>query len=169
MRKAALAATALSLLLTGAIAGFFYAYSVSVLWGLDAGDPATAIRAMQAINATVRNLAFAPSFFGTPVVAVIAAGLWLAAGRRGPAIFLSGAAIIYVAGAFLPTLWVNVPMNEALARVAAPGETGAAREIWTAYSGLWTGWNHLRTAASIAALALTGLALYSAGRAAATG
>jgi len=168
MRKAALAATTLSLLLTGAIAGFFYAYSVSVVWGLDAGDPVTAIRAMQTINATVRNLAFAPAFFGTPVVAVIAAGLWLAAGRRGPAIFLSGAAIVYVAGAFLPTLWANVPMNEALARVAAPAETEAARGIWTAYSDLWIGWNHLRTAASIAALALTGWAFYAAGRATAT-
>ena len=164
MRMAALLATALCLLLIGAIAGFFYAYSVSVIWGLDASDPATAIRAMQAINASVRNAAFAPAFFGTPVAAVLAAVMWLAAGRRGPALLLAGAALLYVAGAFLPTLWVNVPMNEALARLAVPAGTEEARATWTAWSSPWLAWNHLRTVASLTALLLAGAALFAAGR-----
>ena len=45
------------------IAGFFYAYGSSVLVGLDALAPAEAVKAMQAINARVRNWMFAPSFF----------------------------------------------------------------------------------------------------------
>ena len=135
MTTAALWVTALSLLLAGAIAGFFYAYSISVIWGLDATEPAAAIRAMQSINVSVRNAAFMPAFFGTPIVALLAAALWFAAGKNYPAILLAAAALVYLIGAFLPTLWVNVPMNEALARVAVPAEVEAARRIWAAYSG----------------------------------
>ncbi|EFG2885686.1 hypothetical protein BO068_004877, partial [Escherichia coli] len=76
---AALAFAALALILCGAIAGFFYAYSSSVMRGLDATDPRAAIAAMQGINATVRNAFFAPAFFGTPVACLISAGLFAAA------------------------------------------------------------------------------------------
>ena len=70
---------ALTLILTGAIAGFFYAYTSSVMRGLDAVPAAHAIVAMQGINATVRNWMFAPAFFGTPVAAVATGALlgWL--------------------------------------------------------------------------------------------
>lgn len=95
--RLALAATIVALALAGAIAGFFYAYSVSVMWGLDAAEPAAAIRAMQGINERVRNAAFAPAFFGTPVVALVAAALWFAAGRREPALLLAGW-VLFAAG-----------------------------------------------------------------------
>jgi len=65
----------LTLILTGAIAGFFYAYTSSVMRGLDAIPAAHAIVAMQGINATVRNWVFAPAFFGTPVAAVVTGAL----------------------------------------------------------------------------------------------
>ena len=39
----------LSLLLCGAIFGFFYAWVCSTMWGLDSADPAVAIAAMQAM------------------------------------------------------------------------------------------------------------------------
>ncbi len=65
-----------SLIFTGAIFGFFYAWVCSTMWGLDAADPRVAIAAMQAMNASVRNAVFAPAFFGTPVV--LAAAAWAA-------------------------------------------------------------------------------------------
>ena len=58
----------ISLLLSGAIFGFFYAWVCSTMWGLDRLEPDTAIAAMQAMNASVRNGVFAPAFFGTPFV-----------------------------------------------------------------------------------------------------
>lgn len=72
----------LSLILSAAIFGFFYAWTVSTMWGLDQADPKVAIAAMQAMNANVRNAAFAPAFFGTAPMFLITA---LAAPRR-PAI-----------------------------------------------------------------------------------
>jgi uncharacterized membrane protein len=64
-----------TIILMAAVAGFFYAYQVSVIWGLDAVEPRVAIRAMQGINAEVRNFWFAPSFFGSLVAPIAMLGM----------------------------------------------------------------------------------------------
>lgn len=146
-----------ALLLNGAIFGFFYAWACSTMWGLDALPPETAIAAMQAMNASVRNAVFAPAFFGTgPVLLMTAVWAWGRGSGRAAVLFASAGAV-YLLGAFLPTALVNVPMNEALAQVDAAGAEAAA--VWAAYSPRWQGWNLARTVASGLALALTGLAL----------
>lgn len=165
MTSLALALTVVTLALAGAMAGFFYAYSMSVMWALDAVDPKAAIASMQSINIIVRNAIFFPAFFGTPVVALIAAGLWWKLGAGQVALLLALAAIVYLAGAFLVTIIANVPMNEALAIATIPADPEQARTLWRNYSGPWTLWNHVRTLASFATLLLVGWALYAAGQA----
>jgi len=164
MTSLALALTVVTLALAGAMAGFFYAYSMSVMWALDAVDPKTAIASMQSINIVVRNAVFFPAFFGMPVAALVAAGLWRVQGLHNVALLLALAAIVYLIGTFLVTILLNVPMNERLARTTIPAEVSAARTIWDNYSMPWTLWKHVRTIASFAALCLTGWALYLAGR-----
>lgn len=164
MRSLALFVTFAALLLAGAMAGFFYAYSMSVMWGLDASDPKAAIAAMQGINIVVRNAIFFPAFFGMPVVALLAAGLWRAQGLHNVALLLALAAVAYLVGTFLVTIALNVPMNERLDRTAIPAEIEAARAIWESYSIPWTLWNHIRAASSFVTLGLVGWALYLAGR-----
>jgi uncharacterized membrane protein len=146
-----------ALLLNGAIFGFFYAWVCSTMWGLDTLTPEVAIRAMQGMNGSVRNAVFAPAFFATGPVLWVAAALALALGARRAAGWLALAGLVYVGGAMVPTLLVNVPMNEALALVD-PGHADAA-EVWQAYSARWQVWNVARTVASGVALALTGLGL----------
>ncbi|HEV7325291.1 MAG TPA: anthrone oxygenase family protein [Bosea sp. (in: a-proteobacteria)] len=165
MTTLALTLTIVTLALAGAMAGFFYAYSMSVMWALDAVDPKAAIAAMQSINIVVRNAIFFPAFFGTPVVALIAAGLWWQAGAGQVALLLALAAIVYLAGAFLLTIVANVPMNEALAIATIPTDPEAARLLWKTYSDPWTLWNHVRTGASFVSVLLVGWALYAAGQA----
>lgn len=148
-----------TLLLAGAIAGFFYAYSVSVMRGLDAATPQQAIGAMQGINITIRNAWFAPAFFGTPILAAASAVLLFWLSQRRAAIAMTIAALVYVLGAFIPTFAVNVPMNDALAISPIPIDLGEAQALWSQYSIRWTGWNHLRTLSSFACLLLVGLAL----------
>lgn len=150
---------AVSLLLSGAMAGFFYAYSVSVMRGLDAVAPADAIRAMQGINATIRNAAFAPAFFGTPVAEILAGLTFLLLKRRAAGLLLLLAAAVYIGGAFVPTVAVNVPMNEALAVVQVPEDPAAAASLWHDYAARWTRWNDLRTLFSLVGLLLVGGAL----------
>ena len=51
----------------------------------------------------------------------------------------------------------NVPKNEALASVA-PADPGSA-SLWAGYVSSWTAWNHVRTAAALAAAASFSIAL----------
>jgi uncharacterized membrane protein len=153
-----------ALLLTGAIFGFFYAYSVSVMWGLDAAAPRSAIDAMQGINRVIRNAAFAPAFFGTPLVLAASAVLAFATTSRRAAFWFSMAAVAYFAGALLPTFLVNVPMNDGLAVQTVPAATDEAAKVWHTYSTRWIVWNHIRTATSGVALLFAGSALYTLGR-----
>ena len=153
----------LSLLSCGAIFGFFYAWVCSTMWGLDTADPAVAIAAMQAMNASVRNAVFFPAFFLTPVILLIAASMAVASGRRTSALGFIAAALVYLVGAFAATLLVNVPMNEALAVVVIPSDTDEARRIWQAFSGPWQVWNLVRTIASGVALMLCGHAILRLG------
>lgn len=159
MSRIARTAALIALVLTGAIFGFFYAWVCSTMWGLDRLPAGTAIAAMQAMNASVRNVVFAPAFFGTgPVVALAAVLAWRTGATR-PALWLAAAALTYVGGAMLPTLMVNVPMNEALALTdPAAADAGA---VWATYSARWQFWNQLRTLFSGAALVMCGMGLLS--------
>ena len=151
---------AISLILCGAIFGFFYAYSASVMRGLDYVEPTVAIPAMQGINATVRNAVFAPAFFGTPIALFLSGLLAFAVRRRASAGLFLMAAIVYVGGAFLPTLFVNVPMNEALAAITPPSDPLEAERIWRDYSGPWQVWNHVRSVFSGFALLIAGAGIW---------
>jgi uncharacterized membrane protein len=153
-RSILIGSLAVSLTLSAAIFGFFYAWVCSTMWGLDGADPRVAIAAMQAMNASVRNAVFAPAFFGTPVALLLTAGLAYWTNARTPALILTAAALVYFLGGMLLTMLVNVPMNEALAQLPVPQDTESARQIWDAYSPRWQAWNVTRTFFSGIALLL---------------
>jgi uncharacterized membrane protein len=142
----------LDILLTAAIAGFFYAYSSSVMIGFDAADPMVAIPAMQAINANIRNPIFAPSFFGPALIGLLLLLCYFLP-PRSPARWLALPGFgIYLAGGLALTLAINVPMNETLAVTALPADASEAARTWAGYSRPWTAWNHVRTLLSFASL-----------------
>ena len=149
----------ISLLLSGAIFGFFYAWICSTMWGLDAADPKVAIAAMQAMNGSVRNAVFAPAFFGTPFVLILTALVAKRHSRTRAASAFLAAGVIYFFGGLIATMMVNVPMNEALALVTSPDDPATAAQIWADYSRKWQVWNIARTVASGISLMLTGYAL----------
>ena len=161
-RGGAMPATVLALLaliFSGAMFGFFFAWVCSTMWGLDTADPNVAIAAMQAMNASVRNWVFAPAFFGTPVLLALAALAVWRFGKRRAATCLAAAILVYLLGAMVPTMTVNVPLNEALAAVETPLDLEEAKETWRSYSGPWQFWNAVRTVLAGFALALTGIGL----------
>lgn len=157
--RAAAALALTGVVFAGAIFGFFYAWVCSTMWGLDDADPRTAIEAMQAMNCTVRNVVFAPAFFGTPVVLAAAAALAVRAGRRAAAGWLGVAALVYLLGGLVLTLAVNVPMNDELATESFDVRVEQARAVWADYSGRWQRWNLARTVASGISLLLAGIGL----------
>jgi uncharacterized membrane protein len=151
--------SALSILLTAAIFGFFYAWVCSTMWGLDQTDPRTALDAMKSMNASVRNALFFPAFFLTPLALGLAAWAWVAAGQQTAAAFFGAAALVYLLGGLVLTMAVNVPMNEALAAKPTPQDIEAARVLWSQFSAPWQVWNITRAVASGFALLLATLGL----------
>lgn len=156
MRVLLFSSSLLSLMLSGAIFGFFYAWVCSTMWGLDAADPRVAIPAMQAMNASVRNAVFAPAFFATPFVLFVTALLARAANQSLAMLSFGVAGLAYLFGGLILTMMVNIPMNEALAAVVVPPTLPEAEAVWAAYSPAWQDWNTVRTLVAGLTLLLTG-------------
>ena len=142
------------------VAGIFYAFSTFVMRALGRLAPREGIAAMQSINVVVINPLFFLAFFGTGAlcVATIAASLLSETGASFAPALTGG--ILYVVGCIGVTMVGNVPLNERLAKVS-PGDT-EAESLWDLYLARWTLWNHLRTAASLAAAAFFVIAMGTA-------
>jgi uncharacterized membrane protein len=145
---------------TGLVAGVFYAYAVSVNLGLAEQPDAGYVAAMQAINERIQNPLFFASFFGAVLFLLAALAAHFPRPRSGRFWLVTLACALYIGGGFLLTVFVNVPLNEQLARVAAnasPGELAGAR---AAYEGPWDFWNGVRAVlSSLAFVALVGACL----------
>jgi len=149
---------AVTLALTGLAAGMFFAYSVSVMLGLDDIRPDAAMAAMRSINRRIQNPVFFLAFLGAPLFALVTGVLLLAAGPGRAAVLFLAAAGVYLVGAFGVTVVVNVPMNDALDAAETPADPAEAARRWSAYSRRWTRWNTVRAVFSLVSLVLVGVA-----------
>jgi len=143
----------------GLIAGVFFAFSAFVMNALARLPPAQGIAAMQSVNIAVINPLFLAVFVGTAVACLLLAGSALLKWQRPGTGYLLAGCLLYLAGTFLVTLVFNVPRNDALAAVDPLSAEGA--KLWAAYLNGWTAWNHVRTAAALAAAASITIALCS--------
>ncbi|MEX0840332.1 MAG: anthrone oxygenase family protein [Parvibaculum sp.] len=136
---------------SGLVAGIFYGFSSFIMGALGRLPAPQGIAAMHSINVVVINAKFFVAFFGTAalclVLGVYALLNWTADGAW---LLLAGAAL-YLVGCIGVTMGGNVPLNNALARAAPESAEGAA--LWSRYLVVWTRWNSVRTAASLAAAA----------------
>ena len=164
MKKFLLPTAFAAVILNAAIFGFFYAWICSTMWGLDNGDPKVAIAAMQVMNTSVRNIVFAPAFFATPFVLLLVGGLAFKLAYKDVAMLFGAAGLLYLVGGMLLTMFINVPMNNALGLVSIPESANQAKEIWVAYSGKWQFWNQARTFVSGLALLLACIGLLQLGK-----
>jgi uncharacterized membrane protein len=151
--------TLLSALGCGVIAGVFFAFSVFVMKALARLPQAQGVAAMQSINVAVINPWFLSVFFGTAAFCVLVGGWSLFMWHKPGAVYLLVGSLLYLVGTILVTMVFNVPRNNALAAVD-PASAETARQ-WAAYVRGWTAWNHVRTAAALAAAASLTLALCS--------
>lgn len=130
-------------------AGFFAAFSHTVMPALRRSPPPASIVVMQAINVVVLNRWFLAIFFGTGLGCVVAVFAALLRWRDAGAAWMLAGALSYLIGTIGVTIACNVPRNHALALVEPASRAGAAS--WAGYVVGWTAWNHVRTAASFAA------------------
>jgi len=142
---------------SGLVAGIFFAFSTFVMRALGQLPQNQGIAAMKAINVTVLNPWFFLAFFGTAAVCLPIAFLALGSATGTHRAYLPAACAFYLLGCLLVTVAFNVPLNNRLAS-ADPDSSGAAA-LWANYLSRWTLWNHVRTAASLAAAGIFALAL----------
>ena len=131
---------------TGLVAGLFFFCSVALMPALARLDRSAGIRTMQAINIVIVRPLFLLVFLG----AAVATGV-LALLAPEPLHLL--AAACYLIGVIVVPATANIPLNNALDRVAADSAEG--ERLWERYLSRWTAWNHVRTlTATVATLAL---------------
>lgn len=141
----------------GVVAGIFFAFSAFVMKALSRLPSGEGIAAMQSINVAVLNPWFMVAFFGTAVACVLALISSLLRWHQPGALYVLAGSVLYLVGTLLVTMVFNVPRNESLASVAPADPDGA--KVWTGYVATWTAWNHVRTAAALAAAASLSVAL----------
>ena len=146
-----------SVLGCGLVAGIFFAFSTFVMLALAQRPPSEGIAAMQAINITVINPWFMVAFLGTAVTCLVLAASSLFQWQQPGSVYLLVGSLFYLVGTLLVTMGFNVPMNDALAIVEPHNPDAIA--LWSRYLTNWTFWNHVRTAAALAATASLALAL----------
>jgi len=116
---------------------------------LDRIQPTQGIAAMQSIKAAVPSSLFGMTLLGTAAARAVPAVFSLFRWHKPGAGYLLAGSLLYLAGAILVTMIFNVPKNNVLAAVDPASGEGA--RLWIDYVSSWTAWNHVRTAASIAA------------------
>jgi uncharacterized membrane protein len=142
----------------GLMAGFFFAFSFTVVGALARLPAAQGIAAMQHINVVVINPWFGTAFFGTALVCAVLAVSSLFRWQSPGSAYLLVGGLLYLVGTLLVTIVFNVPRNNALA--ALDPTSVEAASYWADYLTTWTAWNHVRTAAPLAAAASLTIALY---------
>jgi uncharacterized membrane protein len=155
-------------LAVGLLAGFFFAYSVSVMPGLARADDRTLVDGMQQINEAVENPVFLLIFMGAPLLTLAAAIVERRSGVPQATRWIV-AAVVLCGVALLVTFALNIPLNDELAQAGDPARIADMAAVREDFEDPWVAWNIVRTVASTAALGCLVYALLLHARASETG
>jgi uncharacterized membrane protein len=141
---------------SGLVAGFFFAFSTTVMGALARRPAAEGIAAMQAINVVVMNPFVMVALFGTALASVVLmVGAVVDWGPYSVSVLVAGA--VYLVGMVGVTGAYNIPRNDAMAELDPSAPSSVAP--WERYVKEWTRANHVRTIAPLATAALLTIAL----------
>ena len=154
----------LATFLCSLVAGFLFAFAVVAMPGIGSLNDRGFIRAFQVMDGVIQNNQpiFMLVWVGSVVALVTSAvlGIWQLDGARRLLIIF--AALVYLLGVQLPTVTINIPLNNKLQTldVDAMNETTqeAARKD---FEPRWKRWNSIRTAFASLASALLIVLLFS--------
>jgi uncharacterized membrane protein len=147
-KSAALLATAT--VVTGLIAGVYYAFACAVMLGLGASGDRTFIEAMQNINTKIENPLFFLTFFGA--LALPAWALRKYRHDRRLRLWIGAALGLYVIG-LLTTMGINIPLNNDLAGAGNPAKIADPAAVRAHFEDTWNTWNIARAVLSTGAAA----------------
>ncbi|WP_405525835.1 DUF1772 domain-containing protein [Streptomyces avidinii] len=153
-----------STVFVGLMAGLFFAFDVSVMPGLAAGDERTYVTAMQNFNAAIDgNGLFGMVFVLALLVAAASAIVEFRVGRRNVAVWVAVATVAYFV-VLMITFSVNIPLNNELADA---GDAAKLTDfsIVEKFKSTWVSTNIIRTLLCTVALTALSRALVLYGRA----
>ena len=137
-----------STLLCSLVAGFLFAFACVAMPGLGKLDDAEFIRAFQVIDRVIQNNhpIFMLVWVGS-ILALVATGIMGFGQLQGTdRLLMAGALVLYLFGVQLPTLTINVPLNNALQTVdVQTADNGALAEARRRFEPRWNRWNLIRT------------------------
>jgi uncharacterized membrane protein len=148
----------LATFLCSLVAGFLFAFATVVMPGIRSLDDGGFIRAFQVIDRVIQNNQplFIFMWVGSVLSLVGAAvlGLWALSGVDRLLVIV--AALVYILGVQLPTVTINIPLNNELKKLDLGTMTETTRKrARDAFEPRWNRWNAIRTAcASVASLLL---------------
>jgi uncharacterized membrane protein len=130
------------------VAGFLFAFATVVMPGLGRLDDRGFIRAFQAVDGVIQanHPLFIVVWVGSAVSAVVAGmlGIWQLEGTNR--LLLSGAALLYVFGVQVPTISINIPLNNQFQRLDSDSMNDSARQrARIDFERKWNRWNVFRT------------------------
>lgn len=152
---------ALATLCCSLVAGFLFSFAVVVMPGFKSLDDRQFVRAFQVVDRVIQGNQplFVLVWVGSVVALLAAAALGYGQLERPAWLVLSGVTLVYVLGVQVPTIAVNVPLNNELQTVAAETASDETlRSARAAFEARWNRWNVARTLVAVAtALALVAL------------
>jgi len=147
----------LATILCSLVAGFLFAFAVVVMPGIRSLNDREFIRAFQVMDRVIQNNQpiFMLVWVGSVVVLITSVVLGIGQLDGGGRLLIIFATIAYLLGVQLPTITVNIPLNNKLQTLDVDtineAEQKAAREN---FETRWNRWNSIRAVLSSLASAL---------------
>ncbi len=140
-------------------AGFFFAWSVSVILGTKKVPDMTYLETMQSINREILNPVFFTVFFGSLFALILNAYFQF---QTKPVFwFALAAALVYAIGTFGITAFGNVPLNNALDQLDLTQlASEEAHRFRTYYEESWNRLHNLRTTFGIVSFILLLISIF---------
>lgn len=148
-------------LLSGLVSGFLFAFVIVVMPGIRGFDDRTFLKAFREMDLIIqrRHPAFMLMWLGSVVAVLVAAGLSFGSDAEGAWLALVAAGL-WIVGVQIPTMSINIPMNNRVQSLDldALGEAELSTER-SAFEPNWNRWNRNRTVAGIVTVVLLLVAL----------
>jgi uncharacterized membrane protein len=159
------AATLLASTMTvGLMAGVFGLYAHAIMPGLGRTDDRTFVGAFQAIDRAILNPWFVPVFVGALIFTGASAALHLTTAHKPVAYWIIAASILYLI-AFVITIGIHVPLNDAIKAAGDPDRIADLAAVRRRFETKWVQWNIVRAVTSTLAFGCLVSALLQSGRA----
>ncbi|QDT01343.1 anthrone oxygenase family protein [Adhaeretor mobilis] len=149
--------------LNALMAGFLFAFSAVVMPGIRQLSDRDFLRSFQAIDRVIQSgqPLFMIMWLGSSIALIVAAALALLDPGVQSRLIISTAALASVFLVQLPTMTVNIPLNNEVQSLDCDSlDEDAASQARLSFESQWNRWNQVRTVVSVAILAALLLLLW---------